>query len=292
MVIGLLGVLAASKQCRKLDASLSKLCGYEYTADFQLESHFNSSRRAVYHIAHLLSNCSEYSSLIACALYLPRCEEHIPGPYLPCKRVCDEYIKDCGDRIIENGLEWSAGMCQLLPNSDDPNTDKGYLGRCFEPPDFKLTSGESVQLIWDWTTENVKYCFLPQLNLAVDELYLFRDKSEQTNTSAPLGFHFGLILAAENASKFVARSQYRVETLKTSSHSVITDLSHMKRNSAPSASAAKMQGPSTITINYEMATNSITFQLCAPGSSFSLSFVLRDFLARCYLSVSYRVLFQ
>lgn len=116
---------------------LEKLCGYKGTSQFDYLSHFHSAARAVTTVSKLIGSCSAYANLIICSVYIPRCVSNIDGPYLPCRRVCDEFNDKCGDKIQKNGLEWIIGMCQLLPLKDDPQTKLGYLGRCFEPPNFK-----------------------------------------------------------------------------------------------------------------------------------------------------------
>ena len=137
---------ARSQQCRTGNfngSSLSSVCGYNNTVKFQHESHFNMSLRRLAILIPRLESCSKYSKLMLCSLDLPRCKEDLAGPYLPCKRVCDEYIKSCTGTLIKHGIYWWAPLCQLLPEVDDPRTTKGYLGRCFEPPNFKPSAGKN-----------------------------------------------------------------------------------------------------------------------------------------------------
>ena len=85
----------------------------------------------------LLRNCSTLLDVMACSIFLPRCTEEINGPYLPCRGVCYEWTHDCKDVIKQEGMEWVTGLCGLLPEEDDPHTTKGYLGRCFTPPNYR-----------------------------------------------------------------------------------------------------------------------------------------------------------
>lgn len=123
-------------------SGLAEYCGYSATVNFTHEKHFKTAVKSLRSVARFLSSCSDYAKVIACSVYAPRCEPHIDGPYLPCKRVCDEFNSKCSDRIQRYGLEWIIGMCQLLPEKDDPNTE-GYRGRCFVPPGFKTNITKS-----------------------------------------------------------------------------------------------------------------------------------------------------
>lgn len=76
-----------------------------------------------------------------CSLFLPRCTEDIKGPYLPCRGVCYQFATDCQDIIHAKGLQWTAAMCDILPEKDNPATTKGYRERCFTPPNFIKDSG-------------------------------------------------------------------------------------------------------------------------------------------------------
>ena len=144
LTIGLVGSVH-SQQCQHFNSSfLSSTCGYNYTVKFQQEKHFNTSYTNLISQSNIFGNCSEYSNVIHCSIHFPRCKENLGGPYLPCKRVCDEYIKGCQEEIIQGYQEWVVGLCQLLPESDDPKMAKGYLDKCFEPPNFKPSSGKSI----------------------------------------------------------------------------------------------------------------------------------------------------
>lgn len=128
----------SSSSCRPFNKTtgLAEICGYPATAKFTHEKHYQAALKSLHNVVRLLSPCSEYVKVIACSVYAPRCESFIDGPYLPCRRVCDEFNSKCGDKIERYGMEWIIGMCQLLPEKDDPYTKRGYLGRCFEPPGF------------------------------------------------------------------------------------------------------------------------------------------------------------
>ena len=134
--------LADSQQCQKFNRSLSQVCGYDKTVKFNDKNTFDTNARSVDIIRRMMKNCSKYSDLMTCSFYLPRCKEDLHGPYLPCRGVCDAFVKDCRNEITENNLEWMASYCRkFLPRRDDPEATKGYLGRCFEPANYKPTPG-------------------------------------------------------------------------------------------------------------------------------------------------------
>lgn len=137
----------AEPQCGLVNRTipgLDKICGYEYTAKFDFDHHFQSASQAVTSLRNLLGNCSESVDTMICSLFVPRCTEEIRGPYLPCRAVCQDYATKCQDKIGEKGLEWTAAMCNILPVKDNPKTIKGYRERCFTPPNFK-DSGKSYK---------------------------------------------------------------------------------------------------------------------------------------------------
>lgn len=135
-----LGYSLAVPQCDLVNRTipgLDKICGYEYTAKFDFDSHFSSASRAVTSLKNILGNCSETVETMICSLFVPRCTEEIRGPYLPCRAVCHDYATKCQTVIAEKGLEWTVAMCDILPEKDNPDTTKGYRERCFTPPNFK-----------------------------------------------------------------------------------------------------------------------------------------------------------
>lgn len=135
----------AKQQCglvNRTQAGLEKICGYEYTALYDYDHHFSSASRAVPSLVNLLGNCSEMINTMICSLFVPRCKEDIPGPYLPCRGVCYDYATKCKKSIQLKGLEWTVAMCDILPERDDPQTQLGYRGRCFTPPNFKDSGGK------------------------------------------------------------------------------------------------------------------------------------------------------
>lgn len=136
----LMSFSSAEPQCERINKTIPDLhihCGYNLTARFNYDKHFHSASRAIHTLKYRLKNCSAFVDLMICSLFLPRCTEDIKGPYLPCRGVCHDYANDCGDIIFREGLEWTAAMCEILPEKDNPRTTKGYQERCFTPPNYK-----------------------------------------------------------------------------------------------------------------------------------------------------------
>ena len=131
---------------------LGNICGYNETMRFREHSYLNSSYERLQARAPF-GNCSNYGTIIHCSSELPRCREDLDGPYLPCKRVCDEYLKKCPEEIFRMEYEDLFGFCDLLPEYDDPNSTEGFLGRCFVPDGFKASAGEKISI-----TKSIKPC--------------------------------------------------------------------------------------------------------------------------------------
>lgn len=150
MVIGM--VKESSSFCNPFDkdSGLAQKCGYSATVNFTHTQQYQDAITNVGTFSRLFQSCSQYVEVIVCSLNVPRCESNVPGPFLPCRRVCDEFLKQCTNIILKRGMEWIIGMCQLLPEKDDPNTKIGYLGRCFEPPNFKSTVSKSKCYCFAW----------------------------------------------------------------------------------------------------------------------------------------------
>lgn len=77
-----------------------------------------------------LGNCSKYTNFILCSLYVPRCDEKVDKPLLPCRDVCEKFLSDCWDKMNAVGLNWLKALCGLLRTMEtDP--------KCFKPTGFK-----------------------------------------------------------------------------------------------------------------------------------------------------------
>ena len=150
------GFICAEPQCERINQTIPDLhvhCGYHLTARFKHDAHFDSAARAIMTLRSRLKDCSPFADVMTCSLLLPRCSEDVKGPYLPCRGVCYDYVNHCSETILREGLEWTAALCEILPEKDNPLTTKGYRERCFTPANYK-DSGKSkgnkchVGIIW------------------------------------------------------------------------------------------------------------------------------------------------
>ncbi|KAK2573281.1 hypothetical protein P5673_000920 [Acropora cervicornis] len=140
------GFICAEPQCERINQTIPDLhehCGYHLTARFKHDAHFDSAARAIMTIRSRLKNCSAFADVMTCSLFLPRCSEDIQGPYLPCRGVCYDYVNHCSETILREGLEWTAALCEILPEKDNPRTTKGYRERCFTPANYR-DSGKRI----------------------------------------------------------------------------------------------------------------------------------------------------
>ena len=133
------GFSRAEPQCERINRTISDQlqCGYNYTSRFNFQNHFNLGLLRIQHFKSILKNCSAFVNIMICSMNLPRCTEEVIGPYLPCRGVCYDYANECSEVIGTNGLEWTASMCDILPEKDNPQTTQGYRERCFTPPNYK-----------------------------------------------------------------------------------------------------------------------------------------------------------
>ena len=120
--------------CRRVDESKFPICvkdGFTSTSVFLANDFYAIPySKIINNITEKLGSCSKYTSFILCSLYVPRCEENMAGPWLPCREVCEEFVQGCWDQMDSNGLNWLKPLCSLLPrNGTDAN--------CLKPSDFK-----------------------------------------------------------------------------------------------------------------------------------------------------------
>lgn len=135
-IVSLSGV--CSQICQRLNPSLFQRCikeGYNYTAHFP--SNFTLHENIIaYHMqreSRQFGQCSEYLDTILCAMFTPKCVEEHYSPVLPCRRVCEDFVRDCELKVDYERIEWVKGLCRLLPSTGNrSDTDE-----CFEPANYK-----------------------------------------------------------------------------------------------------------------------------------------------------------
>ena len=129
------------QKCRQLDKVKFPVCfkdGFNSTSLYLADSSFYAETysKIIKDITGKLGDCSNYTGYILCSLYVPRCKENMPGPWLPCREVCEEFVEGCRDQMNSNGLNWLKPLCTLLPKKHRRKTDD----ICFMPPDFKRST--------------------------------------------------------------------------------------------------------------------------------------------------------
>ena len=137
-------------ECRGVDKTKFPICvkdGFTSTSVYLASDAYPKRHsKSINNIMARLGSCSNYTSIILCSLYVPRCKANMAGPWLPCREVCEEFVQGCGDQMNSNGLNWLKPLCSLLPtNEADRN--------CFNPPDFKPPT---KPLPSEYVTENTR----------------------------------------------------------------------------------------------------------------------------------------
>lgn len=81
-----------------------------------------------------IQNCSvgAIGETMACAFLAPYCKESNSQPFLPCKRVCSEFLKRCGSSLTDYIVDIMLGLCSMLPNGTAKD------GSCYEPENFHV----------------------------------------------------------------------------------------------------------------------------------------------------------
>lgn len=125
----------SDRKCRPLNKEKFPNCfeaGFHSTSLYLADNSYYEERYSniVKDITEKLGGCSNYTSYILCSLYVPRCQESMTVPWLPCREVCEEFARACSNQMNSNGLNWLKPLCSLLPT-------KGKSTTCFTPPDFK-----------------------------------------------------------------------------------------------------------------------------------------------------------
>ena len=81
-------------------------------------------------------NCSANTDLMLCSLHIAQCRKDNKA-LLPCRRVCQEFVKDCGEKLSLDLLDFFVAVCHFLPEMHD----------CIEPPGFKPKYNLSGKLV-------------------------------------------------------------------------------------------------------------------------------------------------
>ena len=138
--------MTSAQTCQRLDHNLFPSCiniGHNQTFTFPLDVDWTAISTVLQWYRNQTSNCSISQSApnaVDCALLLPLCREGRKDPLLPCRRVCTEMVLGCSEAISQDGLEYLASLCTILPNVT------AETGECFEPANFTPT--QNGKLVW------------------------------------------------------------------------------------------------------------------------------------------------
>ena len=133
----------SNDQCNNFVKSTFGLCsaaGYNDTFEFPKDLTGPKLRMAGFGFKRLfqrMKSCSQADSVvlsILCSYMVPQCSKG--ERVYPCKRVCNEFLKQCEKAIPEAFLDYVIATCHVLP------TKKANSGKCHEPPNF--TTNESI----------------------------------------------------------------------------------------------------------------------------------------------------
>lgn len=125
-----------SSICYRLNPLLFERCinlGYNYTASFPNDINFREKTLA-YQLeqdTRQFKQCSRHLDIMLCAIYVPKCVEDVNFPVLPCREVCEEFVRDCEEAEVDyEKIEWIKGLCRLLPSI---RKDR----KCLRPANYK-----------------------------------------------------------------------------------------------------------------------------------------------------------
>lgn len=135
-------------QCQRIDKKHFPVCtrnNFTKTSAY-LANDFYGYSEIMKNITVKLGNCSNYTNFILCSLYVPRCDEKVDKPLLPCRDVCEEFLSDCWDEMNAVGLNWLKALCGLLGTKEtDP--------KCFKPTGFEPNTTHGMLVMMRCTNQ-------------------------------------------------------------------------------------------------------------------------------------------
>lgn len=69
-----------------------------------------------------------------CFIYVFKCEEENYSFVLLCRRVCEDFVRECEIKVEYEKLEWIKGFCCLLLLLENNNNEK----KCYLLGNYKL----------------------------------------------------------------------------------------------------------------------------------------------------------
>ncbi|XP_032227950.2 uncharacterized protein LOC116611635 [Nematostella vectensis] len=128
------------QQCIPLKDSLLEVCSFAgYNTTFPIPSDIKLSEKSKQNVQGIISymlqsteNCSVARSgeSVICALIAPYCRPEGDKPFLPCRRVCSEFMKRCGVDPGNFWIDYFMAACSLFSNKTAES------GECYEPDGF------------------------------------------------------------------------------------------------------------------------------------------------------------
>lgn len=149
-----------SEICQRLNPSLFQRCikaGHNYTAYFPGNTtlHENIIAHHIEREARRFGQCSKYLDTILCSIFVPKCVEDLYSPVLPCRRVCEDFVRDCELKVDSERIEWVKGLCRLLPSS---TANKSNRDECFQPANYKPRVNATTPLVQSCTKLTMPSC--------------------------------------------------------------------------------------------------------------------------------------
>ena len=125
-------------ECRDVDPKKFPACvreGFNSTIVSLVSEHYaNAYSTIINNITAGLGDCSDFTNVILCSLYVPRCRTDMPNPSLPCREVCWEFVRGCGKKMDLLGLNWLKSLCSVLNTTTTKNPDHCFVPLGFKPP--------------------------------------------------------------------------------------------------------------------------------------------------------------
>jgi len=89
-------------------------------------------------IMKMIRNCSigGIAESMVCSFIAPHCKGNGEKPFLPCRRVCSEFLKRCEETLPDFIIDMMISLCSILPNATERI--------CYEPPNFHYHYNSSI----------------------------------------------------------------------------------------------------------------------------------------------------
>ncbi|XP_048519904.1 frizzled-4 isoform X2 [Dendroctonus ponderosae] len=111
---------SAAERCETISLEMCQNLGYNSTLMPNRIGHLsqiNADLELRIYEPLLQHQCSKYIRLFICSVFVPMCSEHVPGPILACKGLCEKVKENCEETFLTNkGLKWPKALnCSSFP---------------------------------------------------------------------------------------------------------------------------------------------------------------------------------